>query len=103
MRCWLLVLILSVSLFGACATHIERVDAYGLVWLVSRNDIHAAVAASREGRIGAPPVHHVQVVSRDEIRVYATPAGIESIYDVVQKTGGKWQVTELIKTSAGPM
>jgi hypothetical protein len=103
MRYFLLVAAASVSLLAACATHIDGVAAYGAFWLVSPDDIRAAVAARRRTHVASPPIHHIQVISRDEIRVYDTPAGIECTYDVVQRINGTWQVTALVIQSARPI
>ena len=103
MRCFLLVAATSLSLLAGCATHIDDVAAYGAFWLVSPDDIRAAVAVRRRAYVGSPPIHNIQVISRDEIRIYDTPAGIECRYDVVRRVNGTWQVTELVLQSARPI
>jgi hypothetical protein len=89
-----LVLVFAVAAFlalpAACAPlKPGAVRAFGFVWLVSRADIRAAIAADqRAWHQSSKEIDHVEVVGGDEIRVFHV-AGYEG-YDEVRRVRGTW-------------
>jgi hypothetical protein len=80
-----------------------EVRVFGRIHSVSPADVRAAMVADQRGRVGPPSVHHLQVISSTEIRVYHTPRGADEVYDVVQRVDGQWQVKKLVSQSEGPI
>jgi hypothetical protein len=79
----------------ACETVDTHTIARGPVWLVTRDDIRAAIAAARQGepRLRTATVHQVIVHSRDEILVVIGYTGEygAGAWAVVRRSGGTWR------------
>ena len=89
---WLsLVWIAGLCGFSSCATRADSIRAYGPVWMVSPDDIRAAVAADR----AAPRKHdekaidYVEVVGSNTIWVHHEPTGAS--YCEVKRVKGRWR------------
>ncbi len=90
--------------FASCASlRPGEVRVFGRIHEASPSDIRAAIVANQHGRVGPPPVHHVEVVNSSEIRVYHTQRGDDEVYDVVRCVDGRWQITDLVAKSNGPI
>ena len=59
--------ILAVILVSCAPLQPGEVRVFGRIHSVSPSDIEAAIAVDQRDRIGPPPIHHVEVISRDEI------------------------------------
>jgi len=79
-------------LLAGCVTAPGNVQAVGFVWLVSRDDLRAAIAADQaEPHTGMYPkrIIYVEVVSRDQVDIYHLreyPG-----HDTVRRIKGKWR------------
>jgi len=95
--------ILALALASCAPLQMGDVPVFGRVHSVSASDIHSAIVADQRGRVGPPPVHHIEVISSNEIRVYHTSRGIDEVYDVVRRVDGQWTLTSLVSQSDRPI
>ena len=95
MRCYRDSLLLSaiVILLGSCATNtvdIAGFPTFGRIQDISEADIRAAVSAyARINPKGPAHVGDIEVISRDEIRIYVDRA--PSDYISMVRIRGRWQ------------
>lgn len=93
MRC--LGFVLTVVLLVGCEAVDTHTIAKGPIWLVTREDIRAAIAAARAGEesLRTAVIHEVVIDSRDEIHVvigYTGPEGSER-WAIVRRIHGTWR------------
>jgi hypothetical protein len=68
---------------------------YGFVWLVSHDDIRAAIAEDEPlSNVQGNRIAFIQVMSRNEMHIYHH-FGV-SMYDEFKRVGGKWRCTAIV-------
>jgi hypothetical protein len=94
MRRAVTVSIIAATL-SSCALFTDRTVVSGYVWLVSKDDIRAAIAAARSGesKLRSAPIYEVTVESSSEIHVYVGHTGPygSGKYAEVRKLAGRWR------------
>jgi hypothetical protein len=92
MRCtWLLAL--ATTLLTSCNTfRVAGAPTFGRVHDIAVADIEAAVAVYRASPpVPGAPVGQIQVISRDEVRIYFQDAS--GGYTTIKRSHGKWRRT----------
>jgi hypothetical protein len=87
------------SAFTACGTlQPENVPIYGAAWSVTRDDIHAAIAAARAGdpQNRTARIYNIKVHNRSEIYVSFGNDGLSEVGPEAQvkRINGKWRYIE---------
>jgi hypothetical protein len=90
MRWRAVIALIAACELASCATHVDQVSVSGYFWVVSPDDIRAAVRADR----GCTPfasekIVTVDVENRNEVHIYHYPGA--SLYDRILRIRGQWK------------
>jgi hypothetical protein len=91
-----LLFVSVLACLASCATvHVDGHDVFGRVHDVSDADIRAALAAEqRESSWVDKTIYHIEVVSRDEMRLFHQPSRANRSHDVLKRVKGQWHVVD---------